>query len=174
MVNRLWKLRSKWNETQWKRKVMPRSDSTQSRVCEKIGSVHKDRTQAWAYPRSYWALITPVATATFSPKGRWGDLISPGSTAVEANKSDDAVTIGLMAVGNVGVAGAATLPFSFRGIGAWGSDTEFDDLWRTSWKRMRSRFLRCKENANRRFLFGMSGDVLFDLPDPFMMQINLL
>lgn len=57
-----------------------------------------------------------MATATFSPKGSWGDLRSTASLAVGANKlSGTGVTIELTAAG---CAGVAMLPLSFRGVGA--------------------------------------------------------
>lgn len=87
-----------------------------------------------------------------------------GSLTVGLNRLSSAGTIGLTAIC---VDGVAVLPLSLRGVGAWSSDTEFDELIH---KEGEEQLSGAWERTNRRFLFGISGDVLFDFPDPFVQQ----
>lgn len=111
----------------------------------------------------------PAATATFSPNGRCGDFICDGSLMLEVYSPAGVEIASVGVVREAGARGVMVVPFwaGLRGGAAKDervSETEFDALDRPD--EGLGKTATGGGGTNRRFLFGMSGEVLFDLSAP--------
>lgn len=102
--------------------------------------------------------MAPAAAATFSPKGMGGDLISGVSLMGGGYRPFE----------SVGVGGYEGVPFSDgrSGVAFDNSDVVCDELYGRGHRTKLRSTVSNRDITNRRFLFGMSGEVLFDFPGP--------